>query len=575
MLLYQTFFFLSGFTSLLYEVALVRLFLPVFGVGILSVTAVLGAFFLGMALGSLAVPRLLLRFARPALLYPLLELITGLTAVLLPLALTPLVGLYTGISPPEAGAGSLTAIRFFLATGVMLLPTFAMGGAFPACIEFCRLRSRSDDFLQGARAASLYGANLLGAAVGSAVGGFILLPNLGVSGTFFTISALSLGLAGAAYLLAIRSPVSSVGAPPPQEGLESQRSTLPLLALYLFAGVITVSLELIWYRTLVIHVGASVHSFAILLTTFLLGSAIGSFVIGLALRDPRKKSQLGNIAFTFVLIALTSYSSLQLIVSKSEIFTPTLLGVGWGGKLLREFFHSALFVFPTVMLFGALFSLLAAELRRRGKDDTRTVGDLFATNSIGAVVGAFLCTFIFLEFLGVQRSIELFAAVIMLVGISLGWQQWSSNRTLATAGILALILSYWVHSPRDLLPQKFAERLGPIGFYKESARDITIAHEMPGTKNRRLAFHDARGTCSTRKAENEVARLLAHTSMAMNPQAKTVLVISYGCGNTTSAFAQYPLERIDIADLSESVREASQFFWTNKGVANEEFSSPF
>ncbi|MCJ7796942.1 MAG: hypothetical protein MUQ56_09285, partial [Thermoleophilia bacterium] len=52
-------FFLSGFTSLIYEVIWIRKFGLVFGVTTYAVSTVLAAFFAGLAIGSYAAGRLI------------------------------------------------------------------------------------------------------------------------------------------------------------------------------------------------------------------------------------------------------------------------------------------------------------------------------------------------------------------------------------------------------------------------------------------------------------------------------------------------------------------------------------
>jgi spermidine synthase len=309
-----------------------------------------------------------------------------------------------------------------------------------------------------------------------------------------------------------------------------------------------------------------------MLTTFLLGSGLGSYLMGFLLRLQKDASPARDARWLALLVILTAFANLgsyHLISVLDRVVPRNIEPSGWAAFLSVAFLQAAIFVLPSVMLLGALFSLLAHSLEQQGLSDSRSAADLFAVNSGGGVLGALLTTFVFLELLGVQNTLRLLCATLAFIGLMLVLRRWKKERLVVGLALTVVGVVVGMGFSKDVLRAKFADLLGEILFYKESSQDITIVHRMAGIPDVRLAYHDARGTGSTRFAENEVARLLAHTSMAMNPRAKHILVISFGCGNTASAFAKYPVDSIDIVDISRSVQEASAYFWTNQGVARD------
>jgi len=74
------FFFISGFTGLVYEIVWTRIFGLVFGNTTLAISTVLSAFMLGLALGSLFIGRFADHSKVHLKLYALLEIGVGLTA---------------------------------------------------------------------------------------------------------------------------------------------------------------------------------------------------------------------------------------------------------------------------------------------------------------------------------------------------------------------------------------------------------------------------------------------------------------------------------------------------------------
>lgn len=62
---------------------------------------------------------------------------------------------------------------------------------------------------------------------------------------------------------------------------------------------------------------------------------------------------------------------------------------------------------------------------------------------------------------------------------------------------------------------------------------------------------------------------MAFSTMALKPDAKDVLVISMGCGHTAGAFTGFPINSLDIVDISKGAFEAAEYFPTNGGVLND------
>ena len=95
------FFFLSGFSSLVFEVLWERMLMQVFGATTFAISTLLTAFMAGLALGSVLGGRVASKLKRPLLVYGLLEGSIGLYALLVPWML----GLWIS---PEQGAQQLS-----------------------------------------------------------------------------------------------------------------------------------------------------------------------------------------------------------------------------------------------------------------------------------------------------------------------------------------------------------------------------------------------------------------------------------------------------------------------------------
>ncbi len=126
-------FFLSGLTSLIYEVVWVRRFGEVFGVTTYATSTVLAAFFAGLATGSFCAGRLIDRGRwRPLVVYGLMEGAIGVYALLLPTLLRLIEAAYPAVYTHVGENFSLfTLFRFVASFLVLAIPTTLMGATLP------------------------------------------------------------------------------------------------------------------------------------------------------------------------------------------------------------------------------------------------------------------------------------------------------------------------------------------------------------------------------------------------------------------------------------------------------------
>ncbi len=193
-------FFLTGATSLIFEVVWARLLLLSLGTTPLAMGVVLGAFMGGMAVGSWLAGLTRLRRRAPIAVYAALELGIGLYALATPLVLR-LVDL---VSP-----------TFQLAVGVaMLLPaTIAMGTSLPVLVRVLDRGTRSRATTVG----WLYAVNTAGGVAGPLLTVFLLFPLVGLLRTLVIAALVNLLVGGAVWLgRSSWAPASPPPAVPPE-----------------------------------------------------------------------------------------------------------------------------------------------------------------------------------------------------------------------------------------------------------------------------------------------------------------------------------------------------------------------
>ncbi|MCC6503605.1 MAG: fused MFS/spermidine synthase, partial [Deltaproteobacteria bacterium] len=171
-----TVFYLSGFTSLAYEVLWTRVLSLVLGSSVYAFTIMLATFLAGIGIGSIAFAPFVDRCKRPLFWFALLEAVIGLFAIASIFIYRELPFIFFNLKQSFGDQFWLFLVfKFLLASAVMIVPTLAMGAIFPLVI---RIYSEGVGTI-GKKVGNIYSVNTAGAILGSFAGGFILVPVLG------------------------------------------------------------------------------------------------------------------------------------------------------------------------------------------------------------------------------------------------------------------------------------------------------------------------------------------------------------------------------------------------------------
>jgi predicted membrane-bound spermidine synthase len=539
----------------------------VVGVEIHAVSLALSAFFAGLALGGAAFGRLADRATRPLKLYGWLEAGAATLGFATTLALSRSATLYVAL---QDAVGPLAWLLPFTLVG---LPAFLMGGTLPALL---RALHPGDDSV--ARATGLfYGANTVGAVLGTLATPFVLVPSFGI-----TLSALLAGLVGlaiAATALALdrrRDPSSDSSAQlaPPPSGARLA------LVLYAVAGGIALGYEVVWSELLVPFLSTRAHAFAVMLATYLTGLAIGS------LSYARWSRATGEPWRAFGLLlagAAASAVGTLLVLGEWLPQAQTFAGM-WAMRftgretieVLARFVLAAVVVvlLPT-MLLGAAFPA-AARLAAGAAHVGRDVGTVAAVNTAGGIVGSLLTGFVLVPRLGLVRSMGALAVAGALVAAIAILKSGRAGRRRPALLAIAVVLAVATLSalvPRDRLASLWADmRGGRLLFYEEDAGGTVAVIEQPaGRAAFRRLYIQGVSNSGDAPASLRYMRLQALLPLLVHRgEPRSALVVGFGTGITAGALLSEPrLERRVVAELLPSVVRAGPLFSGNLGAATD------
>lgn len=186
-----------------------------------------------------------------------------------------------------------------------------------------------------------------------------------------------------------------------------------LLIAFIFSGAAALIYEITWIRPLQFLLGSTTYTISIIFSAFMLGLALGSWFIS------KRIGKIKNLPKTYAHIEMAIGLYGVLLLSIFNILPDIYDGLYFlhGNFYLFEIVQFLLvfivLLVPT-MLMGMTFPIIVKYYTKNKLG--RAIGEAYAANNLGAIIGSFAAGFILIPLIGIKGSI-IFAGVInMLIG---------------------------------------------------------------------------------------------------------------------------------------------------------------
>lgn len=570
-------FALSGFSGLIYESIwshYMKLFL---GHAAYAQTVTLMVYMGGMAIGSYLASRMSGKVRNLIIGYAIVEGITGVIGLFFHHGFVAANGAVLAAISGIGGPGAAHALKWAVA-GVLITPqSILLGMSFP----FMSVGLiRKFNIPSGRAIASLYFFNSFGAAFGSLFSGFYLIKNFGLPGTILAAAIINILLALVSYALA-KGPGSS------EAKQDRERSAIASadkgeFSFFLFVALVTglssFIYEIGWIRMLTLLLGGATHSFEIMLSAFILGIAFGGLWIRRridSLADPVRflawaQALMGLMALGAIPVYDATFTAMEYLMA-ALARTPE----GYTIFNVSRHFISLIVMTPATFFAGMTLPLITNILLKRGHGD-RSVGAVYAANTVGAIAGVAIAVHLAMPVLGLKWLIVLGAAM----DISLGaWILARSTATdnykaaFATAFGLAIVIAslfFGIDAYKTssgvyrygIMPPKNTAR---IVYHKDGKTSTVDMLDHPGgvtlkTNGKSDANIQMRPDLPASIDEPTMA-LLGAIPMAMAPHAKSAAIIGLGSGMTAhTILGSKRLETVDTIEIEPSVVEGAKLY---------------
>ena len=566
----------SGCAALIYEIVWFQLLQLVVGSSAVSLGVLLGTFMGGMCLGSLALARLVSARRHPLRVYALLELGIGVLGIAALFVVPYVARVY--VAGAEHGLAGIL-LRGAVAAVCLLPPTLLMGATLPAIARWIEKLPQGVSWL-----GFFYGGNIGGAVFGCLLAGFYLLRVHDMATATYVAATVNGAVAVIGFGLAALTP----HCPPASDRMSDRAASAPdswwVYVAIALSGLCALGAEVIWTRLLSLMLGPTVYTFSIILAVFLVGLGIGSS-IGSFLTRGSTQPRLALGCCQILLAAAIAWTAYML--AKSLPFWPTnpsLSKSPWFNfqlDLARCFWA----ILPPTILWGASFPLAFASVALRGQDSGRSVGRVYAANTVGAILGAIGSSLFLIAWVGTRHVQQLLIALSTLAALLMFtpflWPSRAKTSTsgeprrpalriagalflLAAMGCAALLVWTVPGIPWELvaygryLPTKAGE--GEVLFVGEGMNaSVAVTELRSGVRN----FHvSGKVEASSEPQDMRLQRMLGHLPALIHPKPRSVLIIGCGAGVTAGSFVVHPdIEKIVICEIEPLIpRVVAQFF---------------
>lgn len=579
-------FALSGFSGLIYESIWTHYLKLFLGHAAYAQTLVLVIFMGGMAIGSWLCGKMSGRWRNLLLGYAVVEGIIGVFAMCFHGGFLVVTEWFFNTASPALGSPDAVMVAKWSLAALLILPqSVLLGMSFPLMSAgiIRRFPERSGETL-----ATLYFVNSLGGVIGVLASGFVLIHDIGLPGTVMAAGVINLMLAAIIWQLS-RKEAEPVLAPAQAQSPETTTLLPILLTVALLTGLSSFVYEIGWIRMLSLVLGSSTHAFELMLSSFILGLALGGLWV-------RRKIDgfsaplitLGWIQVLMGLLALATLPLYGLSYSVMEWLIGTLpkTDAGYTWFNLSSHAIASFIMLPATFCAGMTLPLITHMLIKAGAGE-RSIGFVYGANTLGAIVGALLAVHVGLPLIGLKGLIVTGGAIDIALGAFLLWR-WLEPHTkplaLSVLGISILFaggFSLTVLDQKKMASGVFREGgslkiIDDMVFYRDGK---TASIAVTRTNNLGISLRtngktDAAIYINKGKSysPDEVTMTMAGAlPLILKPDARTVANIGLGSGITTHTLLASPLvTRVDTIEIEPAIREGAKSFITRNYRAFED-----
>lgn len=542
----------------MYELLWLKQLSQLFGNTAYASSAVLCAFFAGLAIGGYYWGNKSKTISNSLRMYAILEIGIAATALLFILIFKFYYFIYSPLFNLFGHRLYLFAtIKFLLALALLFLPCFFMGGTIPVIAN--AFIHHKDNL--GKRASFLYAINTVGAAIGAFATGFYLILYFGVRSTYITAVAINVMVSIIVWLISSKYSIRTIAEsePSPKDNHGTTKtftlSSRWVLSYAFFSGFLTLCLEVSWIRMMALVLHNSVYSFSIVLIVFILALAIGSFIANrLSLLDKPAASVLNLL---FILSGLFAGLSPTIFTIITDNLSYMASDAGWVEYIVTVFRNAVIVIMIPGIIAGTIFPYLLKVSQETFKGNIGSIiGNISCLNTLGAAIGAFITGFFLLQLFGIWMSLLLISIAYFILALIFSFKMEGGKAYFIGGTVLSIILLVTIFNPILFPIIKTDEDEELLETWEGSYGSVAV---VKGGENLSLVLDNyyTLGDLSDYAYE----RMQAHLPLLLHPDPDKVYFLGMGTGITAGASLVHPVSQVTTCELvPEVITAAKKYF---------------
>ncbi|MFN9409851.1 MAG: spermidine synthase [Akkermansiaceae bacterium] len=346
--------------------------------------------------------------------------------------------------------------------------------------------------------------------------------------------------------------------------------------IYAFAfisGFNVLALEVLWTRMFAQVHENSVYSFSAVLIVVLICLALGAlFASWLAKRSAHPIKTLFFLMILSGIGVAISPFIFSSITDKLQMIPTNVSFANYIWNLFKTGF--ATIGLPCLVL-GTVFPFLMKSEERYADQPGKSIGALSAINTVGAILGAMICGFLLLQFLGIWRSVQIIAASYFIVALVMPT---GKSATLGATKILTafiFIVCLTILNPNNLPVTGTVFDTEPETIVEVwEASDGTVSVVQSNTAGHSIKVNSGYSLGSTSSRISQI--LQTRVPLLIYPETESIFYLGMGTGATAGEALNKQefrnIKEVTVCELLPDVVKASKKYMTGK-VDNTDYTN--
>ena len=339
--------------------------------------------------------------------------------------------------------------------------------------------------------------------------------------------------------------------------------------------------EIAWIRMLSLVLGASFQAFELMLSAFITGLALGGLWVRKRIDRFQNPLRFGGfVQVAMGLAALATIPVYHVSYDWMEWALAVLKRDDDAYPLFNLFCHAIAFavMLPATFFAGMTLPLFTYALLKSGHGE-RSIGQVYAANTLGAIAGVVLAVHVLMPAMGVKVTLVLGAALDILLGAwLLRLSEARRQRIEAFAAMIAGLLAASLTARAEILdPQRLSSgvfRYGkavhpnrPVNFYVDGKTASIAVYSSPGgivtiTSNGKPDASIRFDPAMPPLEDEYTMTILAALPLLMKPDARTFANIGFGSGLSAEVVLSHSgPRRLDTIEIEPAMVAGARAFF--------------